>query len=300
MELKKDLKTLSISSITVGVIAMLFNSWLFSIAAIILAFFLYRRQEGNTDSKKHFIIAIITAILGCIGIVGFVLDKIEQSKKEETKAKNEALISDMKSFVSELSPITIDDVKINGDFSKYFKVKSIRIEPKEIENENYLTDRELGEKELEENSFVQNWTAKLLFERSGIKLSSNSDTYYTGDMKFVFEDESGYPITATENDENLSEDDFYKALGETISYEYTFILGKGKEKDALSKIKSLKVESKLQKGSHYKDELQKRKDEWNDAIDKYNKTLNEVKDEYNKEYNKALNKVKDEIDEDLW
>lgn len=253
---KKSLKILSISSLIVGFIAMLFNSWWLGAVAIVLAFFLYRQQKDETDSKKYFIMAIIAGVLGCIGIVDSVMDKVEQKKKDEMRAKNESFIANMENFVSELSSLTIENeyVKINGDISKFFKVKSVSIEPQKIEKDNY--SKSLTEEEFEENDFVQKWTAKLLFERSGIKLSSKSDTYYTGNLKIVFEDESGYPISETEITEDLGKEDFYKSIGETIAYEYTFKLGKGKDTDALSKIKSLKIDSEIEKGSHYQDQLE--------------------------------------------
>ncbi len=265
---KKSLKTLSISGLIVGFIAMLFSSWWLGIAAIILAFLLYRKQAADVDGKKYFVMAIIAGVLGCIGIVESVMDMIEQKKKDEMKAKNEAFISNMESFVSELSPLTIEDVNINGDFSKYFKVKSVSIEPKSIERDNY--SKSITADELEESDFTQKWMVKMLLERSGIKLSSNSDTYYTGDIKFVFEDKNGYPISETEENNYLNEDDFYKTIGQTIDFEYTFKLGEGKEKDALSKIKSLKIDSELKKGSHYKDELENLRNQQNEAVSETN------------------------------
>lgn len=266
---QKTVKALSISSLIVGALAMLSHSWWLGLAAIVLAFFLYYKQANKVETKKYFIMAIIAAIFGCIGIVESIVDMVEQKKRDEMQAKNESFTADMENYLSELSTVTIENenVKINGGITKFFKVKSISIEPKEIFNNS---SKSITTEELNEDDFTQKWTAKILFERSGIKLPSNSDTYYTGEFEMVFEDETGYPISETKEKKYLSKEDFYKSIGETLAFEYSFKLGKGKEKDALSKIKSLNIDSELEKGSHYQDNLK----ELQNAVKSAAKTTN--------------------------
>lgn len=294
----KILKGLLISSLIVGGIAMLYSSWVFGIAAIVLAFFLYRKQENNTESKKHLIIAIIAGAIGCIGIITGVLDEVEEKRGDEMYAKNNTFTTDMKNFISELSSLSIDskNIKINGGVSGFYKVKSIVIEPKDLVNENDAIN--LRKDELKENDFTQEWTAKIIIERIGQTLNSSSDTYYTGSLKMVFEDESGCPISETEYTKSLSENDFYKSIGGTIAYEYSFKLGKGKETSALSKIKTLKIDTEeLTKGSHYQDELREVKEAWEKAAKDVSDEVEKVEEDPDyKAVKKTLKAAGDIID----
>lgn len=270
MEKKTKVKLISLSilSLFVGVFAVLTGAWWIGLLAILFAFLLYRQQINEDGGKKYFIIAIIACFLGCIGIVRDVIRTIEDNNEMKMKAQNEAFRKDMESFVSELSPIAIDpeNVKIDKNLSNFFKVKSVSIEPKEIQKANY--DKSEYTEELDANDFEQRWTAKILFERIGKKISSKSDIYYYASLNYSFEDESGNTVVNNFTEETgLGRDDFYESIGKKCESECSFILGKGKEKDAVSKIKFLTIESNIETGSKYQDRIEEQARRYQDMIE---------------------------------